>query len=445
MFSEVYAILALFCATALSAVVLPVHQEDAPLILTPFIKNGETENAKAMSAVDPSLFAGVNSHAGYFTVDDTRKWNLFFWYFPAQEVDLESTPLIIWLQGGPGWSSLIGLFNEIGPIKIVNNTVEKMPITWGSDYSLLFIENPVGTGFSFTEGEKYATNEDEIGASLLSFIQQFLSVFPELRKAPLFIAGESYAGKYIPAFGHYIHINQNESMPINLKGLAIGNGWIDPPTLLHTSEWAEQVGLLDPEQAKEVHEIEEQARRYWDEGNFNAYRQTAPNAFKKFKSYAPVNSNNFLLDHTENDKALEIFLNRADVQNALHVKKMEFKHNSNLVYFLLELDHYDTVKPWLEELLEHYGVMCYNGQLDVIVAYALSVHTYRSLNWSGAQAYRAAERTRLPHADDNTFSSFVKASGNFMDVMVRGAGHMVPADKPRAAKQIIDLFISKFK
>ncbi|KAJ8723839.1 hypothetical protein PYW07_007819 [Mythimna separata] len=432
-----------FSASALSAV-LTVDKEDAPLILTPLIENGQTENAKVLSAVDPSLFAGVNSHAAYITVDKLRKWNLFFWYFPAQGVDLESTPLIIWLQGGPGASSLFGLFDEIGPLRIENGTAEKMPITWGSNYSLLFIDNPVGTGFSFTEGEEYGTDEDQIGASLLSFLQQFLLVFPELREAPLFITGESYAGKYIPAFGHYIHNNQNESMPINLKGLAIGDGWIDPPTILHYSEWALQVGLLDPEQAEVVHAMEEQARQYWDEGNFDDYDLAARYAYETFGTYAPTSPYNFLHDISQTDIQFEEFLNRPDVQDALHVKKMEFQEFNNNVSLHLDHDLYDTVKPWLEELLEHYGVMCYNGQLDVIVGYAVSVHTYRSLNWSGAEAYRAANRTRLGNADDSTFSSFVKASGNFMDVMVRGAGHMVPADKPRAAKQILDLFINKF-
>lgn len=56
-----------------------------------------------------------------------------------------------------------------------------------------------------------------MGDCLLSSLQQFLQVFPELRQAPLFTVGESYAGKYIPVFGHYIHHYQNDSMPINLK------------------------------------------------------------------------------------------------------------------------------------------------------------------------------------------------------------------------------------
>uniref|UniRef100_A0A2A4JP90 Carboxypeptidase n=1 Tax=Heliothis virescens TaxID=7102 RepID=A0A2A4JP90_HELVI len=438
-----------FSATVLGAVVSPIDQEDGPLILTPYIENGETEKAKALSAVDPSLFAGVNSHAAYITVNRTANWHLFFWHFPAEGLPLEETPLVIWLQGGPGGSSMFGMFEEIGPLQVVNNgeTVERMPITWGSNYSLLFIDNPVGAGFSFTEGDEYVTNEDQVGECLLDFIQQFLQVFPELRKAPLFITGESYAGKYIPAFGHYIQNNKDETMPINLKGVAIGDGWTDPLTLLHYAEFGEQVGLLSPEQAEDIHQMEEQAKQYWKEGKYDEYKRLAPQVFTVFSNYAPVGAYNYLPKGLKSNKNhLYIsFLNKPEVQSALHVKKMQFRSYSQKVYDNLANDIYDSVVHWLEELLEDYGVMCYNGQVDVIVAYALSVHTHRSLEWSHASEYLSKPRVPLFDDEEGRVYAYVKEYGNFMDVMVRGAGHMVPSDQPRAAKLMIDRFINKFK
>ncbi|CAD0203977.1 unnamed protein product [Chrysodeixis includens] len=429
---------------ALAGVVLQDDSEDGPLILTPFIENGQTEKAKQLSVVDPSLFAGVQSHSGYFTVNKTSNWNLFFWYFPAQ-VPSEDAPLLVWLQGGPGASSLYGLFTEMGPFSTDGNTVEKRPIHWGSEYSLIFIDNPVGAGFSFTEGNDYATNEDMVGACLLSFMQQFLEVFPELRRTPLFLTGESYAGKYIPAFGHYIHNNQDKSKPINLKGLAIGDGWTDPPTLLHYSEFGLQVGLLDQLQADELHQMEEEARKQWEEGNFELYSEITGQLFPYFEKTARVPPYNYLSDGENSSESLVSFLNKPEIQRALHVKKKKYVTINNEVYKNLYDDMYDTVKPWLEELLEHYGVMCYNGQLDVIVAYALSINTHKSLKWTGADGYLKAKRVPVYDAAREKVTFYVKTSGNFADVMVRGAGHMVPADKPEAAKQMIDWFINRYK
>nr|XP_049704556.1 probable serine carboxypeptidase CPVL isoform X1 [Helicoverpa armigera] len=446
MFTVVY-IIGFFCATVLGAVVSPIDQDDGPLILTPYIENGETEKAKALSAVEASLFAGVNSHAAYITVNRTAKWHLFFWYFPAEGLPLEDTPLLIWLQGGPGGSSLFGLFEEIGPIRIGDDgeTVERMPITWGSNYSLLFIDNPAGTGFSFSEGGEYATNEDQVGECLLNFLQQFLQVFPELRKAPLFLTGESYAGKYIPAFGHYIHNNKNETMPINLKGVAIGDGWTDPISLLHYAEFGLQLGLLSPEQAEEIHQIEVLAKNYWEEGIYDKYKALAGYVFGKFLQYSHVYEYNYLPEASNSKELFVSFLNKAEVQSALHVKKMEYVNISSIVNQNLKNDMYDSVIHWLEELLENYGVMCYSGQLDVIVAYALSVHTHRSLKWSHAQQYLNSSREPLFDPVDGRIYAFTKEFGNFLDVVVRGAGHMVPSDQPRAAKLLIDRFINKFK
>ncbi|XP_063831658.1 vitellogenic carboxypeptidase-like [Ostrinia nubilalis] len=420
-------------------------EEDGPLILTPLIEKGEIDKARSLSTVDPTLFTGIKSHSGFITVNKTAASHLFFWYFPVEEKKLEETPLVIWLQGGPGASSLFGLFKEIGPLQYENGKVKKMPITWAREYSLLFIDNPVGAGFSFSEHNTYVTNEDEVGAGLLSFVQQFLSVFSELRDAPLFIAGESYAGKYIPAFGHYIHHNnvnnRDKSQHINLKGLAIGDGWTDPPTLLQYSEFGLQIGYLDPNQAAQVKAFEDSAKKAYKDGDLETYKKEASAALDHFFKIATIlNPYNYIDDEVPGIEYNK-FLNREEVKKALHVGRTNFTNINFDVYFAMSDDFYLSVKPWLEELLENkYPVLGYSGQLDVIVAYPLSVNTYQSLKWSGADGYKKARRG-LYDDTSRTPSVYLKKYANFMDVMVRGAGHMVPYDQPQAAIDVLTYFI----
>jgi carboxypeptidase C (cathepsin A) len=85
------------------------------LILTPYIAKNETAQARNLSSVNSSLFLNVKSHSGFLTVDAAKNSNLFFWYFPVHDKPVNTTPLIVWLQGGPGATSLAGLFEEIGP------------------------------------------------------------------------------------------------------------------------------------------------------------------------------------------------------------------------------------------------------------------------------------------------------------------------------------------
>lgn len=87
------------------------------LILTPYLEEGRVLEARKASVVDPDLFLGVKSYSGYFTVNKTYDSNIFFWYFPVEKKPVNETPWILWLQGGPGASSLVGLFDEIGPFK----------------------------------------------------------------------------------------------------------------------------------------------------------------------------------------------------------------------------------------------------------------------------------------------------------------------------------------
>merc|ERR1712086_851619 len=157
-------------------------------------------------------------------------------YFPTQN-DKPNAPLLIWLQGGPGGSSMFGLFAEMGPfglsaeLKLVPNAE-----SWNTDYGMLFIDNPVGAGFSYTtDQDGYCTDtKDCVARNLYSLLQQFYQVFPEQLQSKLFITGESYGGHYVPAIGAYIHEQnmKNENKMIPLAGIAVGDGWVDPVNMI---------------------------------------------------------------------------------------------------------------------------------------------------------------------------------------------------------------------
>lgn len=200
-----------------------------------FARGGSAKQARDATLVVPQM-GNFSSHAGYFTTNETTDNHMFWWYFPAQNGDADA-PLVIWLQGGPGGSSLFGLFTEMGPISCsADLSIHAKPYTWNAKYAMLFIDNPVGAGFSYTNtNDGYATNEDEVAAGLLSVITQFYQAFPPLASVPLWITGESYGGHYVPAFAYAIDAvnaartkSDAAALTIPLKGFAIGDGWIDP-------------------------------------------------------------------------------------------------------------------------------------------------------------------------------------------------------------------------
>ncbi|KAG0087773.1 Cell death protease [Podila epicladia] len=135
------------------------------------------------------------------------------------------------MNPGPGCSSADGYFLEAGPLRFVNGALTLNKAGWHEFANVLFLDQPVGTGFSITSKEMLNTL-DEITEHFISFMKAFYAVFPERSQDDVYIAGESYAGTYIPYFAKAVlernDILQPGEQAINLQGLMIGNGWTDP-------------------------------------------------------------------------------------------------------------------------------------------------------------------------------------------------------------------------
>lgn len=154
--------------------------------------------------------------------NETRK--LFFWFFPpGPQGSLDD--LIFWTNGGPGCSSLEGLLQENGPLTWswgqAKPTVNEF--SWTNLSSILFVEQPVGTGFS--QGVPNAQNEDDVAEQLVGFFQQFLEVFSELKGKKFYLTGESYAGTYVPYIANFI-FDHSDMLDLDLQGF-----WISDPSI----------------------------------------------------------------------------------------------------------------------------------------------------------------------------------------------------------------------
>lgn len=133
-----------------------------------------------------------------------------------------------------------------------NRQILPQKYSWHTNYNLIYFDSPVGTGFSFTDYDiGYAKYDRDVSQNLLIALQQFFLLFPSLQKNDFFVSGESYGGKFVPAVGYAIHQDNKrettdpETPKINLKGLAIGNGWSDPIHQFNYADYLWQLGLID--------------------------------------------------------------------------------------------------------------------------------------------------------------------------------------------------------
>ncbi|KAJ7758308.1 Alpha/Beta hydrolase protein [Mycena metata] len=164
--------------------------------------------------------------------DIAKNKSIWFWYFDAR-TNASTAPLTLWFNGGPGSSSMIGLFQEHGPCRITNDTnaVTLNPYSWNNNSNMLYIDQPVGVGFS--HGTTTIGTSEEAAADIWKFLQIFLkdSRFSHLATNHLALWTESYGGHYGPVFASHF-LAQNTAIAegsvsginLNLKTLAIGNG-----------------------------------------------------------------------------------------------------------------------------------------------------------------------------------------------------------------------------
>jgi len=186
-----------------------------------------------------SVAAGALADAAG-TPDGSEEWgyvqvrpkaHMFWWlYHSPQRVDTTPWPTVLWLQGGPGASGVgYGNFMEIGPL---DDELKPRATTWLAKADLLFVDNPVGTGFSYVDGgdrSLMARTDAEAARDLTALLCALYRDKPRLRASPLYIVAESYGGKFAvtTALAALRAIDQGR-LRANLAGVALGDSWISP-------------------------------------------------------------------------------------------------------------------------------------------------------------------------------------------------------------------------
>ncbi|CDO76389.1 hypothetical protein BN946_scf184937.g3 [Trametes cinnabarina] len=167
----------------------------------------------------------VQAFTGYI---DVEARHLFFYFFESRR-DPDTDDVIYWTNGGPGGTSSIGLFMELGPCRITGaNTTERNPWSWNEHANIFFVDQPVDVGYSYAEYGEAVTNTQQAADDIVAFIAIFFEHFTKYKGRALHLAGESYGGRYIPVFASALY-DRNTALvqagvtPINLTSIMLGS------------------------------------------------------------------------------------------------------------------------------------------------------------------------------------------------------------------------------
>lgn len=173
--------------------------------------------------------------SGYLDVSDTKQ--TFYWFVMARE-DALNKPVVLWTNGGPGCSGLIGFFTEQGPFRATEDmTVEPFDFAWNKEANILFIESPTGVGFSTSsEDADFDAGDMSTATDNFELLKLFFDRYPGMQASDLYLSGESYGGHYVPTLalklvGAREEGNTTDSgykVATRLKGIIVGNPYTDP-------------------------------------------------------------------------------------------------------------------------------------------------------------------------------------------------------------------------
>ncbi|XP_012071521.1 serine carboxypeptidase 24 [Jatropha curcas] len=410
--------------------------------------------------------------SGYVTVNEKHGRALFYWLTEAATSFPDKKPLVLWLNGGPGCSSVAyGASEEVGPFRIdrTGSSLYLNKYSWNTEANILFLESPAGVGFSYTNksSDLKDSGDERTAEDALIFLIRWFSRFPQYKYRDFYIAGESYAGHYVPQLAKKIHdYNKAHSHPIiNLKGFIVGNAVTDSyydSIGTVTFWWSHSMisdrtyrSILDNCNFKDENRSSEKCdeavnyamnHEFGDIDQYSIYTPSCIQLQNNKSNLRPLRlfKNTLLRGRisgydpcTEN--YAEKYYNRPDVQKAMHanVTGIPYKWTAcSDVLIKNWRDSESSVLPIYKELIAAgLRIWVFSGDTDSVVPVTATRFSLSHLNLT--------VKTRwYPWYSGNQVGGWTEAYNGLTFATVRGAGHEVPLFQPRRAFILFRSFVA---
>ncbi|KAL4715329.1 hypothetical protein ACJJTC_015100 [Scirpophaga incertulas] len=388
-------------------------------------------------------FGSYKQDFGYVTVRDGA--HMFYWlYYTTAPVDhFTKRPLMVWLQE--------------------RNT------TWIKNFNVLFVDNPVGTGYSYVDDlNLLTTTNDEIAVDFVNLMRGFYKKNKKFEGVPLYICGQSYGGKMAVDIAiKLVEAEKEGSIRSNLRGFGMGNSWISPVD--STNSWGPillAAGLVGPGGYDSIMTAAKKAEDAFNEGlyvnsttywadtqrevfrmvynvNFyNIFEKTRTSASNRISQYERLSDMVFydkMPSPTSRQEILDLnILMNTRVKEALNIpNNVKWGSQSDPVFNALMGDFMKPVTKGIEKLLNETDLIItkYNGNSDLICATPGQIKWVERLQWDGAEGFK--KTPRHPVWVDNNLEGYYKSYGNFRFFWVQRSGHSVPEMNPAATSAFL--------
>ncbi|KAJ7118453.1 alpha/beta-hydrolase [Mycena crocata] len=405
---------------------------------------------------------GVHQMSGY--IDIGTNMSMWFWFF-ASRTSPETAPFTLWINGGPGCSSEIGLFQENGPCTVNpdGKSTTLNPFSWNSVSNMIYIDQPIGTGFSFGTDTVNSTQ-----SAAVQFWKAFQVLFEsgefsQYQSREFIFATESYGGHYGPSFVTYFD-QQNAAIakgtltgvPIVVSALMVNNGWYDPLiqnlAYLTFATNAPGYGQLQSDRVLQrmnttffqPNGCQDQEEACYAAGNSSASNAICIKAdnFCIENLFIPAVGDRDSDDLRQNSSALfppEFYVNYlalTDVKARIGAEA-NYSECADPAFELFARTG-DDARTWLPELgalaNSTLKILIWAGDADINCNWLGGHASVLAMDWYGKQRLHDTPFTNM--TINGTAVAAIQNVDNFSFARVYEAGHEVPAFQPVAALEI---------
>lgn len=471
------------------------------------VRSAQEDEIKQLPGLEGS-FASFKHYSGYLEADNSSN-RFFHYWFTESKSNPANDPLVLWLNGGPGCSSMHGLLTELGPFRLATNgSVVGNDFAWNKRANVLFMESPAGVGYSYAVDGSVTADDDSTAAQNHHALKSFLRKFPQFSNSSLYLTGESYAAVYLSTLAARV----DKDSKLNLKGVAIGNGNFDsskrdeaiifysyyhglidsgiwdglskyccdgkPPARgqcnfayllksessasFNCSKYIEQT-YVHLNSGLNIYSLYDSCKKvvpkrsYMSLARLKKVLKTLENFQRVNESSArvsrllPKNNHHYSLKRSSDKKAkartascinfttTESYLNKQEVRRALNIPDTLYSFDicTDLNYKSIYPEKPGGVTPQIRQLIESSRkptLLIYSGDTDIKC-------NFLGNEWFVDDLKQEVLHDYQPWFTDGQVSGFVKRFERLTFLTVKGAGHMVPTDKPAEALQMFEMFL----
>ncbi|GAA5815666.1 hypothetical protein MFLAVUS_009179 [Mucor flavus] len=436
------------------------------------LQNKNVEGYSVRIKQPKSCEEGVQ-YSGYIDKHDTD--DHFFFYFFESRTDPSTDPTVLWLNGGPGCSSMMGLWMELGPCQVnsFGNDTIRNPYSWNTAANVVFLDQPVNVGYSY--GETKVKSTQESARDVYAFLQLFLSEYTQYASNPFHISGESYGGHYLPAISTEIIRNNNKltekdegsAVKINFQSVLIGNGWTDPRTQFEHYETFACANdsvykpLFNEATCANMKNSYPRCKKLMDTcyNHPNSFTCIPATLYCEKTQAGPFDKTGLnpydIRKECEGDSGLcysliesiEKYANDEDVRENLGVDERAGKYagcSDSVGYRFYQTG--DGAKDFSSHVAETLDsgvrVILYVGDMDWICNWVGNLEWSKKMEWSGKEGYNAAVDEKWYSDLTGKHAGDVRSFNNLTFLRIFDAGHMVPYDQPENALDFFNKWLS---